>query len=290
MKREEKLFEAIGQVDDRLVEEAADARRTVSPWRRWVPLAASVVLVVGLGAGSLSVMMRGCASSDTSSAVTDTATSTDTAADQESQSNTSAGADGSDDAGTDTATDTTTDSAVDDGAAGGLPEDGLPSYEESAEESYEESAEESYEESAESVPVLLPLTADADGLTAERTVTASAGTVTDVYRITNAGGGTAVTFRYPAAADAALTAEGADEIAAEAGTWAPYPDGDVVDVTWHAVTVELAAGETVTVTASVTVKPGTYTVWRDAASRLTVTAVTVDGAPLTGETATITVP
>ena len=277
MKREEKLFEAIGQVDDRLVEEAADARRTVSPWRRWVPLAASVVLVVGLGAGSLSVMMRGCASSDTSSAITDTATSTDTAADQESQSNTSAGADGSDDAGTDTATDTTTDSAVDDGAdgaAGGLPEDGLPSY----------------EESAESVPVLLPLTADADGLTAERTVTASAGTVTDVYRITNTGGGTAVTFRYPAAADAALTAEGADEIAAETGTWAPYPDGDVVDVTWHAVTVELAAGETVTVTASVTLEPGTYTVWRDAASRLTVTAVTVDGAPLTGETATITVP
>ena len=285
MKREEKLFEAIGQVDDRLVEEAADARRTVSPWRRWVPLAASVVLVVGLGAGSMSVMMRGCASSDTSSAVTDTATSTDTAADQESQSNTFAGADGSDDAGTDTTTDTTTDSAVDDGAdgaAGGLPEDGLPSY--------EESAEESYEESAESVPVLLPLTADADGLTAERTVTASAGAVTDVYRITNTGGGTAVTFRYPAAADAALTAEGADEIAAEAGTWAPYPDGDVVDVTWHAVTVELAAGETVTVTASVTLEPGTYTVWRDAASRLTVTAVTVDGAPLTGETATITVP
>ena len=280
MKREEKLFEAIGQVDDRLVEEAADARRTVSPWRRWVPLAASVVLVVGLGAGSLSVMMRGCASSDTSSAVTDTATSTDTAADQESQSNTSAGADGSDDAGTDTATDTTTDSAVDDGAdgaAGGLPEDGLPTY----------------AESAESVPVLLPLTADADGLTAERTVTASAGTVTDVYRITNTGGGTAVTFRYPAAADAALTAEGADEMAAEAGTWAPYPGGDVgdvLDVTWHAVTVELAAGETVTVTASVTLEPGTYTVWRDAASRLTVTAVTVDGAPLTGETATITVP
>ena len=45
MKKQEHLFEAIGQVDDRLVEEAADARRMATPWKKWVAMAASLVML-----------------------------------------------------------------------------------------------------------------------------------------------------------------------------------------------------------------------------------------------------
>ena len=58
--KQEHLFEAIGLVDDRLVEEAADARRTATPWKKWAALAACLVLVIGIGSVSMSVLFRGC--------------------------------------------------------------------------------------------------------------------------------------------------------------------------------------------------------------------------------------
>ena len=58
--REERLFEAIGLVDDDLVEEAADARRTAVPWRHVTALAACLVLVLGIG--SFILNFRGCSS------------------------------------------------------------------------------------------------------------------------------------------------------------------------------------------------------------------------------------
>lgn len=51
MEREEKLFLAIGGVDDRLIEAAADPRkpRHSSHWGRWAAVAAAVVVVAGAG-------------------------------------------------------------------------------------------------------------------------------------------------------------------------------------------------------------------------------------------------
>ncbi len=60
--RAERLFEALGLVDDRLVEEAADARRVATPWRRWAALAACLVLVIGVGSVSFGLLFRGCGS------------------------------------------------------------------------------------------------------------------------------------------------------------------------------------------------------------------------------------
>lgn len=61
MSRAEKLFEAIGLVDDAYIEEAADAQvvRTPSQWQRWGALAATLVLVAGLGL-TATTQLRGC--------------------------------------------------------------------------------------------------------------------------------------------------------------------------------------------------------------------------------------
>ena len=63
MSRAEKLFEAIGLVDDAYIEEAADAQvvRTPSQWQRWGTLAATLVLVAGLGLAA-TTQLRGCGS------------------------------------------------------------------------------------------------------------------------------------------------------------------------------------------------------------------------------------
>ena len=63
MSRAEKLFEAIGLVDDAYIEEAADAWvvRTPSQWQRWGALAATLVLVAGLGLAA-TTQLRGCGS------------------------------------------------------------------------------------------------------------------------------------------------------------------------------------------------------------------------------------
>lgn len=56
------LFEAIGQVDEDLIEEAADARRTAQPWGKWLAAAACVVLAVSLGTVTAGTLLRGCGS------------------------------------------------------------------------------------------------------------------------------------------------------------------------------------------------------------------------------------
>lgn len=63
MSRAEKLFEAIGLVDDAYIEEAADAHavRSASHWQRWGALAATLVLVAGLGMAA-TTQLRGCGS------------------------------------------------------------------------------------------------------------------------------------------------------------------------------------------------------------------------------------
>lgn len=58
--KQEHLFEAIGLVDDHLVEEAADARRTASPWKKWMATAACLVAVIGIGSLAAGTMLRGC--------------------------------------------------------------------------------------------------------------------------------------------------------------------------------------------------------------------------------------
>lgn len=56
----EKLFEAIGGIKDRLVDEASEHRFVKKiPWRRWVALAAAFALVVGLGSFGLSRLRMG---------------------------------------------------------------------------------------------------------------------------------------------------------------------------------------------------------------------------------------
>ena len=67
MKREH-LFEAIGLVDDRLGEEAADARRTAVPWKKWLVTAACLAAVIGLGSISAGTLLRGCGASGSDSA------------------------------------------------------------------------------------------------------------------------------------------------------------------------------------------------------------------------------
>ena len=54
------LFEAVGLVDDRLVEEAADAKRAASPWGKWLAAAACVALAVSLGTATAGTLLRGC--------------------------------------------------------------------------------------------------------------------------------------------------------------------------------------------------------------------------------------
>lgn len=149
MKKQEHLFEAIGLVDDHLVEEAADARRTATPWKKWGALAACLVLVIGLGASSLMLLFRGCGSASMTSDAAQNATAADTA---------------------------------DTSAATGEPEtDGTTEQSATAGDSAE-SAEDSTNEggatagvdtgtAAEPMAAIGALSADTDGLTAERAVT-----------------------------------------------------------------------------------------------------------------------
>lgn len=58
--KSEHLFEAVGLVDDRLVEEAAGAHRAASPWGRWLATAACLLLVLGLGGVAAGTLLRGC--------------------------------------------------------------------------------------------------------------------------------------------------------------------------------------------------------------------------------------
>ncbi len=62
------LFEAVGLVDEHLVEEAADAKRTASPWGKWLASAACFVLVLSLGAVAAGTLLRGCGSKAPSNA------------------------------------------------------------------------------------------------------------------------------------------------------------------------------------------------------------------------------
>lgn len=142
MKKREHLFEAIGLVDDRLVEEAADARRTATPWKKWAALAACLVLVIGLSASSLMVLFRGCGSSDSTAMADNTTTS-----------ETSDAATAPEEGGTESETgETTEDTATTDDSSTG-------------------SAGMDNGDLAEAPQAIGPLTADADGLTAKRAVT-----------------------------------------------------------------------------------------------------------------------
>jgi len=58
--KSEHLFEAVGLVDDRLVEEAADAKRAAPPWGRWLATAACLLLALGLGGVATGTLLRGC--------------------------------------------------------------------------------------------------------------------------------------------------------------------------------------------------------------------------------------
>jgi len=65
--KSEHLFEAVGLVDDRLVEEAAEAGRARTPWNRWLATAACLLLVLGLGGVAAGTLLRGCGSKDSAS-------------------------------------------------------------------------------------------------------------------------------------------------------------------------------------------------------------------------------
>lgn len=184
MKKREHLFEAIGQVDDRLVEEAADARRTATPWKKWAALAACLVLVIGLSASSLALLFRGCGSAMTSdSAASETASDTAEAP----------AADGSTGTAESGSAETTDDSVTEDSAT--------------ADSSVNAGTDPSTAE--ENLPVIGTLSADAGGLTASRAVTLTAEggalVIRDVYRLTAAGDVDTVLHYAMTAEDAGYT-------------------------------------------------------------------------------------
>ena len=174
--KQEHLFEAIGLVDDRLVEEAADARRTATPWKKWAALAACLVLVIGIGSLSMSVLFRGCgADMATTEGIVE-----NTAADSTATAPESAGT-----------------------------EESVTMTEETTAET-EETAESTAEDSAggqmESAGVIRAMSCDdGTGLTAHRRIqigpeppqqTQTALVVEDYY-VENSGQPRTVTFRYP---------------------------------------------------------------------------------------------
>lgn len=209
--RAEKLFEALGLVDDRLIEEAADARRTATPWRRWMPLAASLVLVVGLGSVSFGLMLRGCGGADTTSASEAAPAATEEAAYD-----------------TDGAVSAETPECApmapsDNGA--GMSGSAAPEPAETPEDAPADTPEEApAKDGPASAPGLEPmelgagpvmtLSTDGDGLEAERTlelaISADHADVIDQYRITNAGSeAVEAEFTYPVAGNlASLQASG----------------------------------------------------------------------------------
>ena len=123
MSRAEKLFEAIGLVDDAYIEEAADARavRTPSQWQRWGALAATLVLVAGLGLAA-TTQLRGCGSKSMTA---------DTAAPESGMAQESTTADSASDDVTGGSAEGATGEDMGDGASGGtdngtaLPTDGI---------------------------------------------------------------------------------------------------------------------------------------------------------------------
>lgn len=123
MSRAEKLFEAIGLVDDAYIEEAADARavRTPSQWQRWGALAATLVLVAGLGLAA-TTQLRGCGSKSMTA---------DTAAPENGMAQEGTTADSASDNVTGGSTEGATGEDMGDGASGGtdngtaLPTDGI---------------------------------------------------------------------------------------------------------------------------------------------------------------------
>lgn len=218
MKKREHLFEAIGLVDDRLVEEAADARRMATPWKKWAALAACLVLVIGLSASSLMVLFRGCGSSD-STATADNATTSDTA-------DTSDAAASPEEGGTESETAETTEdtAATDDSSTGSAGMDNG--------------------ESAEAPQTIGPLTADVDGLTATRTVTITDEfgplTVRDTYHVSASEAVDAMLY-YPAATG---TATYTIEVDGETVTAEPNDQGNY----GFPLTLEAGAEAEVTVT------------------------------------------
>ena len=217
MKKQEHLFEAIGQVDDRLVEEAADARRTATPWKKWAALAACLALVIGLGASSLTLLFRGCSSADTSAPAQNATASEST-----------------------------------DGAAGAPEADGAETAEDSAETAEDtaaaaDAAENGQYEEAGTLPELGPLTAGMEGLTASRavTITAEDGVLVlrDVYRVT-ADTALETTLRYPAPTGVLYTVavDGEEQSVSETEPYIPLtlePGREAAEVT---VTVTLPTG------------------------------------------------
>lgn len=67
------LFEAVGLVDERLVEEAADAKRTAQPWSKWLAAAACMALALSLGTAAAGTLLRGCGSEKSTGATADMA-------------------------------------------------------------------------------------------------------------------------------------------------------------------------------------------------------------------------
>lgn len=162
MSRAEKLFEAIGLVRDEYIEEAADARavRTPSQWQRWGALAATLVLVAGLGMAA-TTQLRGCGAKESSTEMT-----ADTAVPENGAMQDSA----------------TTDSASDNatGSSGGAMEESTVTGDSAMET-----------EDAEALPVELPaLTVVSGQWTVERYTLVAVDemvTVTDTYTVTNDG-------------------------------------------------------------------------------------------------------
>ena len=207
MKQAEHLFEAIGLVEDRLVEEAAGARRTgshASHWKKWTALAACMVLVLGISSLSLTVLFRGCGASAPgvnadSAAAGESSATTDSASGPEE--NTDGAEQGTDSAMTDDEA-LTGDSAADGGAT--APADGA--------------------ETRWAGPVM-PLDAPGAQLSASRQLTLQAedgsARVSDVYQVENGSDASRmVTFTYPLGAGA------------EANGHTVTVDGKTVETEW----------------------------------------------------------
>ena len=189
MKKREHLFEAIGLVDDRLVEEAAGARRSATPWKKWAALAACLVLVLGLGSVSMTFLFRGCSSSAPNT--TSDSAATESASDSASapgESGTDGFATGGDSAAT------TDDSAAESDSAATDSGEAVPGE---------------GEKTAWAGPVM-PLDTLSEGISATRQVTLLAedgsAQVRDAYQVTNGSDADQiVTFTYPLGAGAEAT-------------------------------------------------------------------------------------
>lgn len=162
MSRAEKLFEAIGLVDDSYIEEAADANRTAVPWQRWGTLAATLVLVAGLGLASVS-QLRGCGAKTADTAAPENGWMQESAADTVTTDGAATGSSGEAMEGSDT----TEDSALDNGGSDAV-----------------------LEPSETTAVELAVLTVSEGEWTVDRHTRIEAAeqvTVTDAYRMTNAG-------------------------------------------------------------------------------------------------------